>query len=82
MVSYNLKFGKSFAHFSDLDRFSMTETSLRFFQFEERVMYKVNTLKSVLSEAGILSSFNFASHEVLIRNDRDKCFTKSWEEMC
>lgn len=61
MVSYNLKFGKSFAHFSDLDRFSMkmTETSLRFFQFEERVMYKVNTLKSGLSEAGVLSSFNF-----------------------
>lgn len=84
MLSYNLKFDKSCAHFSDLAKFSMkmTETSLSFFQFEERVMYKGNILRRVLSGAVILSSFSFASHEVLIRDDRDKCFTKSWKEMC
>lgn len=82
MRSYNLKFDKSCAHFSDLTKFSMkmTEISLSFFQFEERVMYKGNTLKSVLSGAVILSSFNFASHEVLIRDDGDKCFPRSWKE--
>lgn len=43
-------------------------------------MYKGNILKSVLSEAVILSSFNFVSHEVLIRDDRDECFPRSWKE--
>lgn len=84
MLSYNLKFDKSWAHFSDVAKFSMemTETSLSFFQFEEHVMCKRNTLKCVLSGAVILSSFYFASHEVLIRDDRDECFTRSWNEMC
>lgn len=40
-------------------------------------MYKVNTQKSVLSGAVILLSFNFASHEDLIRDDRDKCFKRN-----
>lgn len=45
-------------------------------------IYKVNTLKSALSRAVILFFFTFASHEVLIRDDTDYCFTRSQKEMC
>lgn len=71
MVSYNLRFDKSCAHFSNLAKFNMgmTETSLLFFKSEEYVTYKVNTLKSALLGAVIVSSFNFASHEVLMSDD-------------
>lgn len=56
MVSCNLKFVKSCAHFSHLAKFSMemTESSLLFCKFEEYVTYKVNILKSALSGAVIL----------------------------